>query len=129
MPRIDLSFLLLGAACLICGVCLGIYMGINQDFQLSPVHAHLNLVGWASLALFGVIYRAFPELLASRLARVHFWLAAPSALAFPLGVYFAAIHHQPGLAIVASLLWLAGAIVFFISAARLATLGGAIGER
>ena len=49
----------------------------------SSVHTHINLVGWASLALFGVIYRLYPELAASRLALVHFWLSAPSAAVFP----------------------------------------------
>jgi cbb3-type cytochrome oxidase subunit 1 len=120
MPRIDIAFLLLAAACLIAGTILGISMGIAHDFQLAPVHAHLNLVGWASLALFGVIYRAFPELAASRLAKVHFWLAAPSAPCFPLGVYFASVHNMPALAIVASLIWLAGVLVFFIALAQLA---------
>jgi hypothetical protein len=119
MPRIDTSFLLLGAACLLTGVSLGIYMGINKDFQLSPVHAHINLVGWASLALFGLIYRAYPELSGSRLAKVHFWLAAPSALALPFGIYLAAIHQQPLLAIMASMVWLAGVIVFFVAVTRL----------
>jgi hypothetical protein len=113
MLRIDTSFLLLAVACLIVGACLGIYMGINEDFQLAPVHAHFNLVGWVSLALFGVIYRLYPELSASRLARLHFWLAAPSAPLLPVGIYLAAMHHMPLLAIVTSLLWLAGALVFF----------------
>jgi hypothetical protein len=27
------------------GVSLGIYMGMNQDFRLTHVHAHLNLLG------------------------------------------------------------------------------------
>jgi cbb3-type cytochrome oxidase subunit 1 len=120
MPRIDVAFLLLAAACLIAGTVLGISMGIAHDFQLAPVHAHFNLVGWASLALFGVIYRAFPELAASRLAKVHFWLAAPSAPIFPIGVYFAAIHNSPILAIVMSVIWLTGVLVFFVSVARLA---------
>jgi hypothetical protein len=120
MPRIDISFLLTAIACLIVAVCLGIYMGITKDFQLAPVHGHLNLIGWASLALFAVIYRLYPDLAASRLARLHFWLAAPSALAFPVGIYFAVMHHASGLAIVASLLWLTGAIVFFVSVARMA---------
>jgi len=27
---------------------LGIVMGIQQDFRLAPVHAHINLVGFAA---------------------------------------------------------------------------------
>ena len=69
MDRLDLKFLALGAAMLVVGVGMGTYMGIAHDFQLSPVHAHVNLVGWVSLSLFGIVYRLFPELQAGRLAR------------------------------------------------------------
>lgn len=62
MLKIDLVFLMLAAACLLCGVTMGVYMGMAHDFALAPVHAHLNLVGWASLALFGLTYRAYPAL-------------------------------------------------------------------
>ena len=120
MLRIDISFLLLAVACLIVGVSLGIYMGINEDFQLSPVHAHLNVVGWVSLALFGIVYRLYPTLSAARLARLQFGLAAPSAPVLPFGIYLAAMHHMPLLAIVSSLLWLASVLVFFVMIAGLA---------
>jgi cbb3-type cytochrome oxidase subunit 1 len=50
-------------------------MGVKEDFQFVAIHTHVNLVGWASLALFGVIYRLYPELAASRLARAQFWLS------------------------------------------------------
>ena len=119
-PRLDIAFLVLASACLIVGVCLGIYMGVNEDFQLVAVHTHVNLVGWVSLALFGVIYRNYPELAASRLARVHFWLAVPSALAFPVGLYLTQAHQIRVVVMVASLLWLSGALVFFVAVAGLA---------
>jgi hypothetical protein len=112
MRRVDLSFLLLGSLMLIVGVVLGVVMGATHDFQLSPVHAHVNLVGWASLALFGLTYRAYPAMGQSRLAKVHLALAAPSAILFPVGIYLAALYDQPGLAIGASLFWLAGCAVF-----------------
>jgi hypothetical protein len=122
MARIDTAFLLLASACLIIGVCLGIYMGVNEDLQLVAVHTHINLVGWASLALFGVIYRLYPELAASRLALVHFWLSAPSAMVFPVGIYLAQVHQIHAVVIATSLLWLLGALVFFVVVARLASL-------
>lgn len=40
----------------IMGVGLGIYMGASGDHLYVPVHAHFNLLGWASLALVGLIY-------------------------------------------------------------------------
>ena len=48
--RIDTAFLALAGVCLIVGACLGIYMGINEDFQLVAVHAHVNLAGWVQSA-------------------------------------------------------------------------------
>jgi hypothetical protein len=122
MKRVDLSFLLLASVMLVAGVFLGVVMGATHDFQLAPVHAHVNLVGWASLALFGLTYRAYPRMARSRLAKVHLALAAPSAILFPLGIYVAAVHNSPGLAIAASLVWLVGAGLF------LAQLVGLLGK-
>jgi cbb3-type cytochrome oxidase subunit 1 len=56
------------------GICLGIYMGVNENFTLRPVHAHINLLGWVSLALFGLVYQQFPQIAGTRLARVQFWV-------------------------------------------------------
>lgn len=56
------------------GVMLGVYMGASHDHSLFPVHAHLNLLGWVTLALIGVIYHFFPVAGANRLATAQFWL-------------------------------------------------------
>jgi len=56
------------------GISLGIYMGVNENFTLRPVHAHLNLLGWVSLTLFGLIYQQFPQIAGTKLARVQFWM-------------------------------------------------------
>ena len=39
------------------GMSLGIWMGMNEDFTLAPVHAHINLVGWVTLSLYGLYHR------------------------------------------------------------------------
>lgn len=119
MDRLDLKFLTLGAAMLVAGVAMGIYMAIIHDFQLAPVHAHANLVGFVSLSLFGIVYRLFPELQRRVLAKLHFVLAAPAAIAFPIGIYMSIAMQKPLLAIVASLLWFAGTILFFVQLAML----------
>ena len=38
------------------------------------MHAHINLLGWTTTALAGLIYSVFPKARARVLARVHFWL-------------------------------------------------------
>jgi cbb3-type cytochrome oxidase subunit 1 len=112
MVRIDVAFLVLAAACLIAGVSLGIVMGILHDFRFAPVHGHLNLLGWASLAIFGIAYRLYPALQRSRMALPHLVLSGVSGVLLPLGIYVSIAHEAPGLAILASFLWLGGAVLF-----------------
>lgn len=64
----------IAAIYLLVGSSIGLYMGIAEKFTLHPVHAHLNLLGWASLALSGLIYVQFPRAAETRLARIHFWM-------------------------------------------------------
>ncbi len=56
------------------GVGWGIFMGATENFTDVPVHAHLNLLGWVSLGLCGLIYAKAPHLEKSFLAKAHFWL-------------------------------------------------------
>ena len=118
MKNVDLKFLLLAAVMLTAGVGLGIRMGIAHDFSLAPVHAHINLVGWASLALFGIVYRLYPAMAGSRLAGLHFILAAPSAVMFPIGIALSILAERPLVAIVASLLWFVGVLLFLVNLVR-----------
>jgi len=120
MKRIDVYFLLLATVLLICGAVLGIVMGAQENFQLAPVHAHLNLAGWASLALFGLTYRAYPQLAATRLAGLHFVVSATGSVLLPIGIGFAVLRNEPTLAIVASMLWLLGVLLFLAQLVRLA---------
>ena len=72
MKNIDRWFILIGLLCGIFGFAFGIWMGVGEHFELAPVHAHINLVGFASMVLFGLIYRAYPTLAESKLATAHF---------------------------------------------------------
>lgn len=113
MSRLPLLFMIAAASCMVCGVAMGIHMGMTHDFQLAPVHAHVNLLGWTSLALMGLTYRAWPELCRARTAAaMQFGLSAASALAFPFGIYLSIAHGAPALAISAALVWFAGAVLF-----------------
>ena len=112
MKRVDVYFLLLATVLLVCGAALGIVMGAREDFQLAPVHAHLNLAGWASLALFGLVYRAYPMLAARKIAAWHFAISASASILLPIGIGLALLRAQPTLAIAASMLWLLGVLIF-----------------
>lgn len=62
------------ALAFVLAVLLGVWMGATHDFTLRGVHVHLNLLGWVSMALIGVIYHLLPSAGATRLATVQFWL-------------------------------------------------------
>ena len=72
--RAGIIWLKLAVLYLIFGISLGIAMGASQNFTLRPVHAHVNLLGWTTMALAGLIYSVFPKAGESRLARLHFWM-------------------------------------------------------
>ena len=56
------------------GVILGMVMGIASVFQYTSTHAHVNLLGWSSMTLFGLIYHVFPNITKNKLAKLHFWI-------------------------------------------------------
>lgn len=70
----SVRFLRIATVYFVVAVVLGLYMGITTRFTQVPVHAHLNLLGWVSMALFGLIYHAHPAAGETTLARLHFWL-------------------------------------------------------
>lgn len=78
-------FLRTGVLAALCGLGLGIGMGITQNFQLQTVHVHINLVGWASMFLFGLYYRATPAA-DGKMALVQYCVALPGFLLFVIGL-------------------------------------------
>ena len=41
------------------GMVMGEVMASSGDHSLMPVHAHINVLGWVSLALFGIVYKVW----------------------------------------------------------------------
>jgi hypothetical protein len=83
-------FLRVAVIYLVIGVIFGFAMGISEKIQFASVHAHLNLLGWATLALSGVIYSIFPSAGNNRLAVWHFWLHNIGLPIFLVGLYLVA---------------------------------------
>lgn len=79
---------------LLIAVSLGVAMGARGDFMLRSVHSHLNLLGWVSLALVGLIYLHLPQLGRNRLARSQFWLHNLGLAAMTAGL-IAQLHAYP----------------------------------
>ncbi|WP_407944843.1 cytochrome-c oxidase [Paenibacillus albiflavus] len=72
---------------LVIGVCFGMYIGMAELFDLASVHAHINLLGWASLGLAGLMYCLFPAAGTSKLGVTHFWLHNIGLPVMVIGLY------------------------------------------
>ncbi|MDZ7908260.1 MAG: hypothetical protein U5N10_08620 [Gemmobacter sp.] len=79
--------MLMGCLYLVVGIAMGSYMGGSGDHSLSPVHAHVNLLGFTLMSIFGLAYRLIPGLAAGLLAQVHFWLHQLGAFVLLLVLY------------------------------------------
>ena len=76
MHALSNRFMLFAIAAGVGGMTLGFGMGVTQDFRLAPAHAHMNLLGWVSMFLYGLFYRCEPHAARGILPEVQFWLAA-----------------------------------------------------
>lgn len=71
---LGVKWIRMAALYLLVGVGLGIHMGKSHEFLLAPVHAHLNLLGWATMGLMGLLHHVFAKQLVNRIAVVQFWI-------------------------------------------------------
>ena len=103
-----------GVVLVVVGMIWGIQMGISKDHAAMPAHAHLNLLGFMSLFLFGFYYRLNPSLDRSRVAlmQVAVWIAG--TITMTIGVGLVHTGHETGepLAAIGSLVVLVGMLIF-----------------
>ncbi len=97
------------------GITFGVYMGISQNHTLFAVHAHINLLGWASMGLTGLLYRSFPAAAQTRLAVWHFWLyqLAVPVLLVAVTLIFSGMTGAGPIAGVASIVVLVSVLLFW----------------
>jgi hypothetical protein len=121
MPRVSAAFFALGVVYLLMGMALGMHMGETEDFSMMPVHAHLNLLGWVTMAIYGTFYALTHASLKPRLAWTNFALAAIGvAVMIPsLALYLPAheAKYIPGI-IAGELLTVSSLLVFGVSVYR-----------
>ena len=81
------GFLVIGSLYLLVGIGLGSYMGGSGDHSLAPVHAHINLLGFTLMTVFGLAYRLLPGLAEGWMPKAHFWLHQVGALVLLAGLF------------------------------------------
>lgn len=88
MKNIDRLFVLTGLIFLLVGMAFGLKMSASMDFTLHGLHAHLNLLGFVLMTLFGLCYRSWPRMKENKLATVHYLLHTISVGAALTLLYF-----------------------------------------
>lgn len=96
----------------LCGMAWGIQMSISDDHLMAPAHAHLNLIGFVLMSVFGTFYALSPAAAASPIARVHFGLVVATVVIMVPGIYLAISEQGETLAKIGSLLAVASMVVF-----------------
>jgi hypothetical protein len=121
MPRVSAAFFGLGVVCLLMGMMWGMHMGESEDFTMMPAHAHLNLLGWVTMAIYGTFYAFTHAGLKPKLAWTNFILAAIGVAAMipSLALYLPAhdAKYIPGI-IVGEIATVLSLLVFMISVFR-----------
>ena len=69
------------------GMTLGLSMAMSQNHEQLPTHAHIMVLGWLMSAVFAFFYHLVPAARNSKLATIHFWLAAVSSVGMVVGLY------------------------------------------
>lgn len=94
-------FIRIAVVYLVIGAALGYYMGLTQNFALTPVHAHVTLAGWLTLAVAGFVYHLYPQSAQTRLARAHFWLHNIGLPVFMVGLALMLTGNQGVMLVIA----------------------------
>lgn len=118
MRDIAFVFFLAAVLCVTGGMFWGLQMGASGDHSMAGAHVHLNLVGWATMALFGVYYRLTPQAAQGWLPKVHAVLAIGGVAVMVSGLYIVFSGGAPGAAIAGGMMSFASMLIFLFTVVR-----------
>ena len=118
MRSIPTRFFATAAIFALIGMLWGIQMSASHDHVMAPAHAHLNLIGFVLMAVFGTYYALTPEAAARSMARVHYWLATATVVILTPGIVFAINNQGEVLAQIGSILALVTMALFTVTILR-----------
>ena len=96
------------------GMSIGIAMAMSGNHDQTPTHAHINLLGYVSMMLYGLFYQTHPKAAEGKLAVAHFWLSniAMVGIGVGLALTFGGMPEAEPIAAVSSLVMIASMAVF-----------------
>jgi cbb3-type cytochrome oxidase subunit 1 len=118
MKTLPTLFFATGGLFALCGMIWGIQMSISHDHTLAPAHAHLNLIGFVLMSVFGTFYALSPRAGDRRLAKLHFCLATLSVVVMVPGIVMAITGRGEALAASGSVLAITSMALFIFVVLR-----------
>lgn len=114
MPNISNLYFRTAILFLLAGIGLGLMMSISGEHNVIGAHAHINLLGWVTSALFGGYYALNPAKAAGRLPIAQYFVYTIGVLIMSLSLYFLLLGNTAMVPIVAgsSLLTFLGVLIF-----------------
>ena len=118
MQRLDRNFILLGLVWVVVGMIFGTWLGATNQVNYSNSHAHLNLLGFVTSVLFGLLHWAYPALGKSRLALPQFAIYEVGVLVLVIGKILVDGGSETPLLYVGSIVTIIGAALMLVMFAR-----------
>ena len=87
MPRLAELFFRTAIVFLIVGIAIGLQMSISGVHNVTGAHAHINLLGWVTSAIFGTYYALNPAKAEGRLPLVHYGIYTGGVVVMIVGLY------------------------------------------
>lgn len=122
MPRVSAAFFAFGVVCVLIGMSWGMQMGASEDLAMAPAHAHLNLLGWVTMGLYGTFYALTRDTMSGRLAWANWIISALGVvILIPTLALFLGHGNDPKyipFLVAGEILTVLGMVTFGVSVAR-----------
>ena len=114
MPRLANLYFKTAICFLMVGIVMGLQMSIAHDYAPSGAHAHTNLLGWVTMAIFGSYYALNPDKAEMRLAMLQYRIYTAGVTVMVTSHYqlLAGQTAQGPLVAISSIVVFAGVLLF-----------------
>lgn len=114
MPNIAKMYFMTAICFLVAGILVGLKMSIAHDYAATGAHAHINLLGWVTMAIFGTFHALNPQGAGTWLAKAQYYIYTGGVVVMTPALYLLLTGNpslEPVVAI-SSLVVFAGVLMF-----------------
>ncbi|MCP8883859.1 hypothetical protein NIM87_10140 [Devosia sp. XJ19-1] len=116
MPNLAQVYFRTAILFLIAGISIGIYMSMSGNHNVVGAHAHINLLGWVTSALFGTYLALNPAKANGTLPRLQYFIYVIGVIVMGASLYLMLDGNTAMVPVVAgaSLVAFAGVLLFAV---------------